>query len=281
MIQNLSLDLSDCLAAEIAVVDPSGEIVCVNRKWRETARIGMLSSKQPGLNYIGECEAAIQRGCRDAVPVLGGLRTVLKGDALSFVGTYACPFNGLYHWFQVQISAFEFNGNPYAALLHVDVSALQRDPLTSLPNRAMFEAQLDLALSLAHEAGRRTGVIIIDMNRLKLINDMYGHRAGDEALVAIAAEVAKIAGPDCLAARIGGDEFGVVLPAKYDTVSAWRKRSDFRSGIVCSIRVASKPISISASIGFAVYPDDGTSASEILASADESMYAQKRRLSVG
>jgi diguanylate cyclase (GGDEF)-like protein len=109
--------------------------------------------------------------------------------------------------------------------MHVDVSALQRDSLTGLPNRAMFDAQLDLALSLPREIGRKTGVIIVDMNRLKLINDMYGHRIGDEALKALAAKIKNMAGPDCVAARIGGDEFGVVLPADYDFLSAQRTRS--------------------------------------------------------
>ena len=65
--------------------------------------------------------------------------------------------------------------------MHVDVSALQRDSLTGLANRAMFDAQLDLAVSLAREYGRRTGVIIVDVNRMKLINDVHGHRVGDEA----------------------------------------------------------------------------------------------------
>ena len=133
---------------------------------------------------------------------------VLKGDLPTFVATYACPFNGLHHWFQVLISAFEFNSKRHAILMHVDVSALQRDPLTGLPNRAMFDAQLDLALSLTRDIGRHTGVIIVDMNRLKLINDMHGHRVGDDALMALAAELKKMTGPDCMAARIGGDEFG-------------------------------------------------------------------------
>jgi diguanylate cyclase (GGDEF)-like protein len=115
--------------------------------------------------------------------------------------------------------------------MHVDVSALQRDPLTGLPNRAMFDAQLDLALSLARDIGRQTGVIIADLNKLKLINDMYGHRIGDEALKALAAELKKMAGPDCMAARIGGDEFGVVLPAYYDILSARRMRARCVSGI--------------------------------------------------
>jgi diguanylate cyclase (GGDEF)-like protein len=280
VIQNAKLGLSDFLLAEIAVVDPTGAIVYRNRKWEETARIGKLAPKQPGWNYIAECEAAIQRSCSEAAEVLAGLHAVLKRDLPSFVATYACPFNGLHHWFQVLISAFESNGARHAVLMHVDVSALQRDPLTGLPNRAMFDAQLNLALSLARDNGRQTGVIILDVNKLKLINDMHGHRIGDEALKALATELKKVVGPGCLAARIGGDEFGVVLSANYDPLSARGMRARFGSGIACSIGAARNPISTSASVGIALYPDDGTAAGELLASADKSMYAQKRGLSV-
>ncbi len=276
----MKLDLSDFLLAEIAVVDPDGMIAHCNRKWEETAMIGALSPKQPGWNYIAECEAAIQRSCSEADAIRAGLLAVLKSDLPSFVATYACPFNGLHHWFQVLISAFEFDGKRHAILMHVDVSALQRDPLTGLPNRAMFDAQLDLTLSLARDTGRQTGVIIADVNKLKLINDMYGHRIGDEALKALAVELKKMAGADCVAARIGGDEFGVVLPANYDILSVRRTRARFGSGIACSIGAARNPISISASVGIALYPDDGTTATELLTSADKSMYAQKRGLSV-
>jgi diguanylate cyclase (GGDEF)-like protein len=278
--QPVKLDLSDSLIAEIAVVDPTGAIMHANRKWEETAKVGLLSAMPFGWNYIAECEAAIQRNCAHAVEVLAGLIAVLHRDTPSFVTTYSCPFNGRHHWFQVMISAFEFEGRRHAMLMHVDVSALQRDPLTGLPNRAMFDAQLELAISLARDAGRGTGVIIVDMNGLKLINDMHGHRSGDAALKALAADLKKMAGPDCVAARIGGDEFGVVLPADYDTLSRRRMRAHFGSGIVSSIGDARYPISISASVGMAFYPDDGITASELLGAADTSMYAQKRGSSV-
>src|ERR1700674_4604824 len=189
LIQNVKLDLSDFLVAEIAVVDPSGAIVHCNRKWGETARIGMLPPKQPAWNYIAECEAAVQRSCSEAAKILAGLCAVLKGDLPSFVATYACPFNGLHHWFQVLISTFELNGKLHAILMHVDVSALQRDPITGLPNRAMFDAQLDLALSSSRDTGQGAGLMIVDMNKLKLINDRHGHRIGDEALKALAAKI--------------------------------------------------------------------------------------------
>jgi diguanylate cyclase (GGDEF)-like protein len=181
---------------------------------------------------------------------------------------------------QILISALEIKNTRHAMLMHVDVSALQSDALTGLPNRAMFDAQLDLALSLAHDTGRRTGLMIIDMNDLKLINDVHGHATGDAALRALAEEIKKAAGPDCLVARIGGDEFGIVLPVNYDTLLARRVRTHFGSGVACSIGATRGTLWISASVGMALYPEDATTASELYKSADKSMYAHKRSLSV-
>jgi diguanylate cyclase (GGDEF)-like protein len=273
----LQFDLSDYVTAEIAVVDQSGEIVHTNRRWKETAKAGELLAQACG-NYIAECEAAIGRGC-DVTQILTGLRAVLQGEQLLFVATYACPFDGHYHWFQVSISPLETKGKRYAILMHVDVSAMQRDPLTGLANRAMFDAQLSLALSLARESGRRTGIIILDMNNLKAINDNYGHSAGDEALKMLAAELKSEAGSDYVVTRIGGDEFGVVLPVSYDTLSARRLRSQFGAGINCSIGSAQRSILVTASVGIAIYPDDGATSGDLFRAADKSMYAHKRSIS--
>jgi diguanylate cyclase (GGDEF)-like protein len=277
--QHRELDLADYVVAEIAVVDRAGAVVHCNRKWKETARTGGLLPRESGWNYIAECEAAIQRGC-DVAGILAGLRAVLQGELPSFVATYACPFNGLYHWFQVLISVVEIKGIRHAILMHVDVSAMQRDALTGLPNRAMFDAQLHLALSLAQKAGSRTGIIIIDMNNLKFLNDKHGHYIGDEALKGLALELKKKAGPDCVVTRIGGDEFGVVLPVNYDTLFARRLRGHFESGITCSIGPAQHPIFVSASVGFALFPADGTTPGDLFRVADKSMYSHKRGASV-
>jgi diguanylate cyclase (GGDEF)-like protein len=278
--RNINFDLSDSLAAEIAVIDRAGGIVHSNRKWKETAKAGGLFTKQPAWNYIEECEAAIQRGC-DVSEILSGLRAVLQGEVPSFVATYSCPFDGMHHWFEVLISALEISGRRHAILMHVDVSSMQRDPLTRLPNRAMFDTQLQMALSLARETNRRTGIVILDMNNLKLINDKYGHQTGDEALKKLAAEIQKKAGSKCMATRIGGDEFGVVLPVDYDTLTARRMRTHFGSGVACTIEAAQSPIFVSASVGIALYPDDGVTAGDLFKAADKSMYAQKRSPSVG
>jgi diguanylate cyclase (GGDEF)-like protein len=274
------LDLLDSIEAEIAVVDRAGAIVQCNRKWDETARCGQLFRGNSRWNYIAECEAAVQRNCSEAANILEGLLAVLRSDLPTFVSTYVCPFNEKYHWFQVQISAIDIGGERHAILMHVDVSALQRDALTGLPNRALFDGQLELTLSLAKVTGQQAGVIIVDLNKLKSINDIYGHRVGDEALKTVSLELKKLVGRDCVAARIGGDEFGVVVPSNLDVLSTRRMRARFGSGITCSVGPTRNSIPISASVGFALYPEDGKTAIELLAWADKSMYNQKRALSV-
>jgi diguanylate cyclase (GGDEF)-like protein len=272
--------LADWLIAEIAVVDADGLIVRSNRKWDETASIGLLAPRPAGWNYIEECARAAERGCEEAPGILAGLRHVLDGTLSAFIATYVCPFEGLHHWFQVSISPMEFGGERHTVLMHVNVSALQVDTLTGLPNRAMFDAQLDFALATARERNCCTGILVVDMNNLKSINDLHGHQTGDEALKMLGAALKARAGPDSVVARIGGDEFGVVLPTSLDALFAPRMRAHFKGGLAASIGPAPNPLSIGASIGVAVFPDDGLTSSELLRAADRSMYAQKRGASV-
>ena len=278
MFENSKFDFSECIPSEIAVIDSAGAIVRSNRKWKLTAKVGLLAPKPEGWNYTAVCVAAVQRGCTGAAEILVGLRAVMAGDSQSFIAVYVCPFGGRQHWFQVQISALRIARERYAVAMHVNVSGLQRDPLTGLPNRAMFDAQLSLALELARVAGSVTGLIIADMNNLKAVNDMHGHRVGDEALKALAAELEEMAGPDCVVARIGGDEFGVALPANFNDLSAQRIRSRFAAGVSCSIMIEQKRLFISASTGIALYPGDGQTAGALFTAADQSMYTRKRGL---
>jgi diguanylate cyclase (GGDEF)-like protein len=280
MLHSSTLDLSDCLAAEIAVIDPSGAIVRSNRTWDETAKGGGLASRDSGWNYFAECEAAFARGCNEASAILSGLRAVLAGERSKFLATYACPFNGLYHWYEIVVSALNIGGKRHAVVMHVDVSSLQIDALTGLPNRAMFDAQLELAVSTARENQSRTGLMIVDLNNLKSLNDKYGHQTGDAAIKALADELKKQAGENCVVARIGGDEFGVVLPVSFDTLSTRRLRANLKGGITASVGTNGQTLSIAASVGAALYPDDGATIRALFKSADRSMYEQKRGVSI-
>jgi diguanylate cyclase (GGDEF)-like protein len=267
--------IADFLPGEIALVGASGAIVQSNRKWDETAVLGKLARRP--WNYIEECRAAIKRNCADARRVLEGLEAVLKGERPMSAVTYSCPFDGLHHWYQLLISPVVVGGERHALLLHVDVSKLQSDALTGLANRAFFDAQLEHAIGTALRLNQMTGVVIVDMNNLKLLNDTHGHQTGDEALKLIASSLEEQAPAGCLVARIGGDEFGIVLPVADNEFTLKRMVADREPAVTASmLGSGTRKISIGASAGAALFPADGKSAAELYRSADRSMYLRKR-----
>ena len=281
------IDLTDAFATEVAVVDPAGDIEYANKKWNDTAKRGGLDMARRW-NYFTECQAATARGRPEASDVAHGLRQVLDGASDLFVTTYACPFGGRYHWYQVLISPIYRGDLRHAMTMHVDVSALQRDPLTKLPNRTLFDAQLDFAIGSAKDQDGRVGLLLVDINNLKLINDRYGHLVGDCAIRSVAKCLATTFERHGMVARIGGDEFAVVLAEMADDVSTRRLQNEFEgclrkrraSGEECLSHermMDDKTPDISASLGFAIWPKDGASAGALLAAADQRMYANKHK----
>jgi diguanylate cyclase len=161
-----------------------------------------------------------------------------------------------------------------ASLLHLAT----HDPLTELPNRALFEARLQQAVRSGHASGERFSLLYLDCDDFKQINDNLGHGAGDEVLVAIARRVKHQLRPQDLVARLGGDEFVVLL----SPISADQDVVD----IISRIRQAmAEPIALAdgsrlectVSIGAAHFPGDGDSAEAVLQHADQAMYFAKRQ----
>jgi diguanylate cyclase (GGDEF)-like protein len=153
----------------------------------------------------------------------------------------------------------------------------EHDQLTGLPNRRVAEAAIEEALEQAHASGSRFCVAYVDVDEFKRVNDQYGHKMGDTYLQEIAKRLStKVRKSDKLA-RIGGDEFLLVacgLQAA-EAVDAYRQRleTSFAEPFVLD----ATEICGSASIGFAVFPDHGTTAEELKRHADMEMYAAKHR----
>lgn len=149
------------------------------------------------------------------------------------------------------------------------------DPLTGLPNRLLFRDRLEQALRAARRRRGRLAVLLIDLDRFKPVNDQFGHHAGDVLLQQLSGRMrAALREADTLA-RIGGDEFAVVLgqEGQEGAVAAARKlleavEPDFDiDGVRCSIGL---------SIGIATYPADGSTAEALVRRADTAMYSAKR-----
>ena len=145
------------------------------------------------------------------------------------------------------------------------------DPLTGLPNRRAFDMVIDSAVANAHS--EPFAVLLIDLNDFKPINDRYGHETGDEALRAFAVRLATLVRDADFVARIGGDEFAVVL-TNTDRISAEKAASRFRKGLDFDWQHDSLQMRLWASVGLA-HSADG--ADSVLARADSKMYETKKR----
>jgi diguanylate cyclase (GGDEF)-like protein len=151
----------------------------------------------------------------------------------------------------------------------------QHDPLTDLPNRALFEDRLDGALAASRRYGRRFGLLAIDLDLFKEVNDNLGHEAGDELLVAVAQHLLSCVREADTVARIGGDEFAVLLTEVGGAAEVEQVAHRALELLVQPFRLTAGIAQISASIGMALYPDHGDNAGDLRRNADRALYAIK------
>jgi diguanylate cyclase (GGDEF)-like protein/PAS domain S-box-containing protein len=148
------------------------------------------------------------------------------------------------------------------------------DALTQLPNRFALEEQMLEMVERAENEERRLGVLFLDMDRFKNINDTLGHRAGDELLRQFAVRLRRAVDPEAHVFRSGGDEFIVVLELG-PTMNVPMITADIQLALAEPFFIAERQLFVSASIGAASYPDDGMTAEELLSRADSAMYRAK------
>lgn len=164
---------------------------------------------------------------------------------------------------------------------HADELELARianyDILTNLPNRRLLTDRMEQAIARTRRKGRMLAVCYLDLDEFKPVNDRYGHEAGDKVLVDAALRMVEAIRAEDTAARLGGDEFVLLLAdlehrGECDRVLA-RVVSALALPFVLNESVS---VTLSASIGVALFPDDGETADELMRSADQAMYAAKR-----
>ena len=122
----------------------------------------------------------------------------------------------------------------------------------------------------------QVGVLVVDLDNFKLINDREGHRVGDEVLCAVAARLRSCIREADMVARHGGDEFVVLVPELHDTQDAVRVAEKIIAGIAAPIPIEDREYRVGASIGIAVYPGDAKDADTLLRFADQAMYLVKQ-----
>ena len=201
--------------------------------------------------------------------------------------------DGSYVWVHDEsVIVYDDDGTPlYAQGCFLDIrdrkraeEELQRiafhDPLTGLPNRRQFEEHLARRLSESARTGMPVGVLFIDLDDFKLVNDSFGHAVGDELLRHVGERLVAAVRPADTVARQGGDEFLILIAAQPDAgdggaATAAEVAGRVRDALAEPFRLAEREVYVSASIGISLSPTDAADANALIKHADIAMYASK------
>lgn len=150
-----------------------------------------------------------------------------------------------------------------------------KDTLTQLPNRAFFYQQLDLQIKLAKRHHSSLALLFIDLDRFKIVNDTLGHQVGDQLLTQVAGRLRSSLRESDLLARMGGDEFTVIINEHQTQATASKVAQHIIDTIKPPFEIQGHAIEIGASIGIAFYPKDAEDVHDLLRLADTAMYQAK------
>lgn len=207
------------LRDQICLIDATGVIRFTNKEWNHfmVKNDGNPSSCGIGANYLQHSEVE---------PIIyQGLQAILTGESDLLNFEYPCHSPSIKRWFLMQATPFQKHKETVEGIVirHVDITKqkkleiqlkeyAEKDSLTSLFNRRYFQEQLSNEVSIALQKGTPLSLLYIDTDNFKKINDVHGHPAGDHVLKQLALQIADAARPIDTAARIGGDEFALLLP---------------------------------------------------------------------
>ncbi len=220
--------------------------------------------------------AAIRQAIADQREVRVLLRDHRKDGALFWNDFYLAPVRDaagvLTHFVSIQSDVSERQ-----RILEQLAYRATYDELTGLPNRQLLTDRLQQGVQNAERYGRGIGVLFVDLDEFKLINDSLGHSAGDEVLRVLARRFEKaVRSPDTLG-RFGGDEFVVILTEEFDEDGVGRVIERISGALAESVDIAGAPHYITASIGYCRYPEAGEDAETLLKKADLAMYKAKQQ----
>jgi len=189
--------------------------------------------------------------------------------------------DGSHHWEHMTVSPMR---NSAGTMTHFvafkeDQTTIRHlayhDALTDLPNRALFGDRLEHALELAGRNGTRVAIVFIDLDHFKAINDTLGHDAGDLLLQEVARRArAAVRATDTIA-RMGGDEFIVLMESVGDAEDIGRAIQKLAAELTRPMDLMGQPHHVTASLGVAIYPEDGADVRTLMKHADVAMYAAK------
>lgn len=268
--------------AAVAITDRDGRFEFVNRRFAEICGydadsvlgrgIDLLESGDSNVTTFKELQSAIEEGR----PWRGEIRATKRNGVLFWLATILSP-----------ITREDTEEIDKCVLIFDDITERKEtehqiwrqanfDQLTGLPNRTLFQDRLDQALVRAARAKEEVGLMFIDLNRFKLVNDTLGHDAGDELLSIVAGRLQSCLRVSDTIGRVGGDEFVALLPNPGGREDIEMLSQRILDKVIENCIVLGKhEVSVGCSIGLALFPDDGGTAEKLTKAADTAMYRAK------
>ena len=278
----------NALSQQLCVLDETGTIIAVNNAWRDfaIANGGRVTSVSEGANYLAVCDAVTAGRADEGPSFAEGIRAVLSGERDIFEIEYACHSPLQQRWFIAKVAPFSGDGPRRAVITHSDISGRKSaeeqllyqahyDHLTNLPNRLLFRDRLENALAQAQRNRRITGVLFIDLDRFKVVNDTLGHLFGDQLILLVSQRLIECLRDGDTVCRLGGDEFAVLLPDLMAADDANQVVQKIEAALAEPFYLDGNDTFVSASIGIAIHPGDGEDADTLIRNADTAMYSAK------
>ena len=217
-----------------------------------------------GSNVLGVMNVALKR------PHSFSENEILALEFLGDQASIAIQNANLYEKAQLEISE---RIRAEKAIKHL----ANHDALTGLPNRRLFNERIHLEISRAQRNNQKIGIMLFDLDHLKKVNDSYGHNAGDLLLQAVSQRLLGLLRKSDTIARMGGDEFLLILPEMNQPQDAIQTAERILNALSTPFHLESYEVFITTSIGIAIFPDDGDEVNSLVKKADIAMYKAKEK----
>lgn len=275
----------EALVEQVAVVDQAGTIVYVNAAWKQFGLENGMPAQTEwiGMNYLETCRASKKDSI--AQRVAQRIERVLHQESgHSATVEYPCHSPTVQRWFLMRVTRMTTRSGCFAVVVHENITRRKlaelraaalavQDPLTGLANRRAFNQAFSHAWRRCRRANLPISLLSIDLDHFKQLNDTYGHPAGDACLKWVARIIRRHARrPEDIAARVGGEEFALLLPdTPLEVAQSIAER--LRRAIAHN---EGNPASITASIGLVgTTPTREMKPDMLIAAADVALYAAK------
>ncbi|MAX93580.1 MAG: hypothetical protein CMK99_23080 [Pseudomonas sp.] len=278
--------ISTNLAGMITDINPAGERLVGYAAVELIQRSNILLLHDPAELALRCSEASENSGA--AVMPLDLLTEAVKND-VSEVEWHYIRKDGTRVPVGIVVSVLKNSDGEATGLIHMgyDISTRKRteqeirhmalhDPLTGLPNRNLMTDRVQMAIRRAARNRQMVGVMLLDLDKFKEINDQLGHHVGDGVLQAVANRISGAVRQIDTVIRTGGDEFVVLLGELQSSEDAARIATSVVTAMHAELRIDTHRLQLSASIGVAIYPNHGDNLDTLLQVADQAMYSVKK-----